>query len=293
MMYRYTFHLLVSFFFFFISLCVSAKDNLVKCGGTFEYIFQKNISIEQAEYEAVEYAKIQAIGQAFGINISQQAISETMNDNDSFDQITETLVRGQWVKDLKEPKLNILPFNEHGIGTIQVTVSFLAKEILRDKSITLHILRNGTTDNCEDNIFYGCDMKTCSGQRGDGGDDLYMSLVSRKDGYVAIFMKETDKVTCMLPYFQNEKEPFKIRKGERYVFFEKGEGTDTYHLMCDGEPELNYVYLLFSPNKFIDGDLLREMHIKHFRKWLGKMQSYDDQMEVVGPVMIKINPYNH
>lgn len=277
--------------FLLLSMGMSAKNGLVKCGGTYLYHFQKSVSMDQAEHEAVQYAIIEAMAETFGVSVSEQTIAEIHNSDNNFDQISETLVRGRWVKDIHEPKLIFLGY-EDNVGTIRATVSFYAREIKKDKSVTLRILRNGTTDNCEDDTFFGCDEDNCRGRRGDGGDDLFMSVVSKKDGYIAVFFEDPHGVTCILPYTQSDNAPYHVRKGERYVFFEKGDGTDTFHFMCGPAQEVNKVYLVFSPNKFIDGDLMREMERKPFINWLGKMQSYDEQMEIVGPVMITVKPTN-
>lgn len=287
--YKNTFILLT---FLMFSIGMSAKENHVKCEGTYLYQFPKTISLAQAEYGAKQYAYTRAMAEKFGVVISEQIIKETINNGTSFEQLTESLVRGRWVRDIKEPELELLGYKDN-TGTIEISVSFYAKQIFRDNSVTLRILRNGTTDNHEDDTFFACDERYCKGTRGDGGDDLYMSLVSRKDGYVAIFYEDKNGMTCILPYTRSDYEPFRVKKGERYVLFEKGNGTDTYHLTCSNIPEINKVYLIFSPNKFIQGDLMREMDSKPFKKWIERMQSYDEQMEVIDPILIKVNPKNN
>ena len=60
-------------------------------------------------------------------------------------------------------------------------------------------------------------------------------------------------------------------------------------MSCDAEPEINYVHVIFSPNKFINDDLERYMTDKRFREWLGTLQSYDHSLQVQS-TMIKVNP---
>ena len=60
-------------------------------------------------------------------------------------------------------------------------------------------------------------------------------------------------------------------------------------MSCGAEPEINYVHIVFSPNQFINGDIIREMTCSKFRDWLGKRQSYDEKMQVQS-VMLKVSP---
>lgn len=253
---------------------IQAKPDNEKCEGTYSYTFSKSISLEEGEARAVENAVIMALADKFGTNVTSQSLMEMSNDYDRFMQLSQLAVKGKLVKHIKQPKVSEPVFKDNLIS-VDVTVCFYAQPIehapIEFKAIPL---RNGTEDVYEAQNYIA-------------GDRFYMSFTTPKNGYVAVFFDDGKNVTCMLPYVANDNSPFYAKKNKRYLFFT--DDNDTYNFVCGAEPEINYLHVVYSPNKFINGDLVRDMSSKDLQKWLGNRRSYDEELEVES-IMIRVTP---
>lgn len=255
-------------------LSLFAKDKLVKCGGTYPYTYSENISHAEAKAKAVENAIIRALADKFGTTVTSQSLLELTNKGDRFDQISRLQVKGKLVRRIHEPQLSAPVFADN-MFTINATVEFYAQAIeYAPTEFKVHTLRNGTDD------------KYASGEF-NANDKFYLSFTSPKSGYVAVFFEDRENVCCMLPYVNDDEEPFFVEKGKRYLFFNVA--NNTYHFSCETEPEINYIHVMFSPKLFINGDVIRDMTCSKFRDWLGIRQSYDNELQVQS-MMIKVNP---
>lgn len=255
-------------------LKVSAKDRLVRCGGTYPYTYSENISHAEAKAKAVENAIVMALADKFGTTVTSQSLLELTNKGDRFAQMARLQVKGKLVRHIHNPQISAPMFADN-LFTVNVTVEFYAKAIeYAPTEFVVHALRNGMDDKYDSDVF-------------NADDKFYMSFTSPKAGYVAVFFEDKESVSCMLPYVDDDEKPFYVEKGKRYLFFDVA--NNTYHFSCGDEPEINYIHVLFSPKEFIDGDVVREMTCPNFRKWLGTRQSYDDELQVQS-IMIKVNP---
>ena len=266
-------NLLLIFFSLAFTL-LSAKGKLVKCGGTYTYIYSTSVSLDEARAQALEYAITRAIADELGTAVKSESYIEIVNSQERFDQVSRLLVKGKWVKDIHAPKFSDPVFGNN-LFSVDVTVSFYAQPLeSAPVAFAAHVLRNGMDDRQESDVFYD-------------GDQLYVSFLSPRTGYVAVFLEDARTALCALPYVEQDDEPFAVKKGARHVFLNVP--NNTYRMTCGAEPEVNFVHIVFSPHKFIDGDLVREMPRRQFRDWLGQMQSYDEKMQVQ-TVMIRVRP---
>ena len=255
---------------------LSAKDKLVRCEGTYSYTFPSSMSLDEAKHHALDNAITQAIADELGTTIRAESYAELSTDHERFDQFSRLIVKGQWVKDIHEPVFSE-PVFENNMFSIQVTVDFHARKIeSAPVAFTAYALRNGTEDKFRATEFYGSD-----------DEKLYVSFQSPREGYVAIYLEDTENVLCALPYIGMDREPFHAEKDKRYVFFNVA--NNTYHMSCGAEPEINFIHIVFSPRPFIDNDLVRITTVRKFRDWLGNAQAYDDKMQVQS-IMIKVRP---
>lgn len=262
---------------FFLASSVSAKDKLVRCEGTYPYTYTENISHAEAKAKAVENAIIMALADEFGTTVTSQSLMELENGKDRFDQMSRLQVKGKLVRHIHEPEISS-PLLADNLFSIQVKVDFYARPIVyAPTEFEAYTLRNGTEKKFE-SLYFQAD------------DKFYLLFQSPKAGYLAVFFEDRSSVVCMLPYVQEDEAPFWVEKEKSYLLFNVR--NNTYHMSCGEEPEINYVHVIFSPRKFIDGDLVREMSCKKFREWLGTRQSYDDKMQV-NSMMIKVHPNRH
>lgn len=260
---------------FICSSRLVAKDKQVRCGGTYPYVYSGSISYDEAKARAVEEAIIKAIADKFGTTVSSASLLEMTNEGERFDQVSRLLTRGRFIRHATQPKVSNPVFADN-LFTIQVTVDFYAVPIeYAPAEFSAKMLRNGTDDKFESDCFVA-------------DDKFYISFQTPKAGYVAVYFEDKNMVSCLLPYYDDDSEPFHAEKDKRYVFFCNVE-NNTYHVSCGEEPEINYLHVVFSPHPFIHGDILREAAPRKFRDWLARHQAYDEQMQVQSMIM-KVMP---
>ena len=261
--------------------------------GEFTYYAPQDVSIESARAIAIERARIQALADEFGTLIEQTTLTRQQNENGksyiNMLALGESTVKGEWLKDTKDPEVNVV-FEENFL-MVTAHVWGLAREIVSAPiDIKVKVLKNGTLDRFEDDTFRD-------------GDDVYLSFQSPTKGYLAVYlMDDKGNAFCFLPYAGDTDGMFEVKANKPYVLFsanhaEKGENCDEYVLTCDKELERNMLYVIFSPNAFVKANdnaapmrvkvggedlaLPRQLQYKDFQRWLLRNRRLDSQMQVV------------
>lgn len=251
--------------------------------GEYTYVVPENVDLGKAKYTALERLKIQLIADEFGTIISQSNSTMVKNINEKSDinflSVGSSEVKGEWIETIGTPIFKTEIFGDQLV--VKVWAKGKIREIISSNiDIDVHILRNGTEDKFESEEFKS-------------GDDLYISLISPINGYVAIYLIDNDNTAfCLLPYQNQEYGNIKIRANERYVFFSEElavpnirQYVDEYTMTCNHARELNQIYVVFSPNTFIKPidnketeDIPRELSNNAFQKWLSKCRTRDKDM---------------
>lgn len=277
--------LLLSFFFCVISVNLSAQ-RIMTGKGTYTYPVPENQSIEEAKSAALEKARIQVIADNFGTVVDMTTITEVGNSNgkSSIEMMSfgESEVKGEWIEDTSAPEYKI-DYNQ-GVLSITVTVEGKIREIVcADIDFSAKVLRNGTDDR-----FEGYDFKQ--------GDDLFFSFKSPVDGYLAIYLYTgEDTAYCLLPYIGQNEGYFSVKRNKKYILFSASNASegisptivDEYNMTASKSKEVNHLYIMFSPNKFVkaldndnEGVLPRSLNYKSFQKWIIKCRNRDKEMRV-------------
>ena len=266
--------------------------------GEYMYHAPENVTIEQAKRTAVERAKIQALATEFGTIVSQSSTTSIANINGESSTnvltLSDTDVKGQWIEDLGEPRVQV---NYEGdMLVVTAKVKGKAREILSaGVDFTSKILRNGKEDKFESDDFKN-------------GDDLYLAFQTPAKGYLAVYLVDAEnRAYSLLPY-RNMDDIYQVNANKRYLFFSQEEApaeeqplVDEYALTCERQMEYNYIYVIFSRNQFtkandaasnkqIDGyaGAPRELSYEDFQKWLGKCMKHDAEMNMKKiPITIK------
>lgn len=258
-------------------LCISsllAKVKQERCGGTYAYTYSGSISYDEARTKAIENAIVMALADKFGTTVTSQSLLELTNSGDRFDQMSRLQVKGKLVRHINAPVVSE-PVYADNMFTLNVTVDFYATPIeYAPVEFVAKTLRNGTSNRYESSEYVA-------------GDRFAMSFCSPKAGYMAAFFEDRNTVVCILPYIGDDDMPFRVGKDKRHIFFENDENG--YQMTCGEEPEINYVHVVFSPNPFINADLMRTMTRKKFNHWLEKHLNYDPDLQVQ-TLMIRVLP---
>ena len=251
--------------------------------GTIRYMIPQNLTLAQAEFYAVEQAKLQIIADNFGTIISRSD-ALTFKNKDGISSVESLTnagleVRGEWIATIGEPKIKRIVENNEYI--LVVSIRGQIREII-SAPIDFHakVLRNGVTDNCESDTFKQ-------------GDKMYMSFQTPEDGYVSIYITDGEVVQCLYPYKGLGDEIMKIEEDRRYIFFSKensGELDPLYvperRLGCNDDNEHDRIYLIFSPNKYSkavdhsDENEIgpRTLSFKDFHSWLSRLRRFDKEL---------------
>lgn len=263
--------------------CFSQKIKTVD--GEYTYVVPENVNLDKAKYIALERLKIQLIEEEFGATVSQSNSTLIKNNNGKSDVdfvlIDGSEVNGEWIETIGTPRYNI--YYEKDMLIVSVKAKGRIREIISTAvDVKSLVLRNGIEDRFESDTFKS-------------GDDLYISFQSPTNGYLVVYLVDTEqRAFCLLPY-QNMKEGFfNVEANKRYVLFstqtaasELKPYVDEYTMTCTHDQEINQLYVIFSTSPFVkaiddklEKELPRELSNEDFQKWLAKYRTRDTNMVV-------------
>ena len=263
--------------------CFSQKIKTVD--GEYTYVVPENVNLDKAKYIALERLKIQLIEEEFGATVSQSNSTLVKNNNGKSDvdfvSIGGSEVNGEWIETIGTPRYNI--YYENNMLVVSVKAKGRIREIISTAvDVKSLVLRNGIEDRFESDTFKS-------------GDDLYISFQSPTNGYLVVYLVDTEqRAFCLLPY-QNMKEgSFNVEANKRYVLFstqtaasELKPYVDEYTVTCTHDQEINQLYVIFSTSPFVkaiddklEKELPRELSNEDFQKWLAKYRTRDTNMVV-------------
>lgn len=266
------------------SICCFAQK-IKTVDGEYTYVVPENVNLDKAKYIALERLKIQLIEEEFGATVSQSNSTLVKNSNGKSDvdfvSIGGSEVNGEWIETIGTPRYNI--YYEKDMLVVSVKAKGRIREIISTAvDVKSLVLRNGIEDRFESDTFKS-------------GDDLYISFQSPTNGYLVVYLVDTEqRAFCLLPY-QNMKEGFfNVEANKRYVLFSTQTATselkpyvDEYTMTCTHDQEINQLYVIFSTSPFVkaidnkfEKELPRELSNEDFQKWLAKYRTRDTNMVV-------------
>ncbi len=258
--------------------------------GTYQYYVPRHIARDQAEQIALERAMIEAIAREFGtvlsLNTQMDMRSSKKGESVDFYSSASSLVKGEWVETIGEPKFGLFLDGDDIVVTCEVRGR--AREVNRAQAqLDVRVLRNSTGDDAESNAFIS-------------GDKCFLAFITPVDGYLTVYLEgEDNSVFRMLPFYAQSNPTQQVKANTRYVFFASTDGdAEQYQLTAEKETERNTIYAIFSPNEYIKpadhsgGEelSLRELSTDAFRKWLNKARALDDQLQVIPRPITISNP---
>ena len=280
-------HTILILFLLFGSIGGIQAQQTMKVRGEYTYHAPENVTLEEAKRTALERAKIQLIAEEFGTVVTQTNTTFVENTDEEssveFRSLAASDVKGEWIETIGTPEYSIS--YEQNMLVVKVHVEGRIREIKSAKvDFTAKILCNGTEDRFESSDFKD-------------GDNLYLSFSTPTDGYLAIYLLDTNRdAFCLLPYPGDTDGKVFVKHGNRYVFFSidkklqsKKENTPVheYKMTCEKGMESNFIYIIFSPNAFTkasdtmtDDSLPRMLPYANFQDWLSRCRRKDKEMIV-------------
>ena len=275
-----------------MTMCLSAQgENDVTLTYTYVYHASYNESREQAERNAVNCAKVEALRERFGAVVSGASATSLITKNNITTAKSVYLggegeVNGEWIADIEEPKITTTL--EDGGLCVTATVKGKAREVTNNAiGFEAKILRNKPDVAFESSEFTA-------------GNQFFIHFTSPVDGFLAIYLLDSETAYCLLPYANDNDGMYPIIHGEEYTFFSREkckndediDAIDEYALTTeDKHQDLNQLYFIFSPQKFTkagdtfrrtdDGTMFpRMLSWANFQKWIMRTRSKDKKMSV-------------
>ncbi|MCM1311652.1 MAG: DUF4384 domain-containing protein [Bacteroides sp.] len=304
--------LLITFLFIIVFSLAGFCQREATVHGEYTYRGPESVSIAEAKRIASENAKVQAVESEFGSSLTRSVFHNMVDENGI--GRSKMLVfggndlKGEWIGTKEETFTP--PVFENGEITFTVKVVGVAREIVSAPiQYKAQILRNDVKKVKGSDLF-------ALNERNQAdtfvtGDDLYMNFCSSVDGFLAVYLVDKDDAYCLLPYGGDEDGKQPVTHGEEYTFFHEKFApkelrgiTDEYNLTCEGEADMNRIYILFSPNMFTKAldynpnkdveptpgmaTLPRQLSMEDFQKWLFSCRKRDKSMNVdIREVVIK------
>ena len=283
------------FILFFICVatatCLSAAAHKEVSINGFEdtYYAPPYMSLAQAKLEALHQAKQKALEQKFGTIINSTTNIHLDNRNSDVQTYASHEVKGEWVRDTREPEQE--PYYDPSMPNttiIRTRIWGVAREITAAKiDIDVHLLKD---------TLQGSDTEVFADR-----EHFYVSLQTPVAGFVAVYVLDADedRAFCLLPSAQDKRGAVPVRNNKRYVFFSSKYAANNYAFedrslgkecfFTTERPVLyNQLYVVFSPNEFIKAldeqktdpryTRPRETTISQFQKWLSTCKARDTQL---------------
>lgn len=242
------------------------KPKEVKETGSYKMRIEKSMSEAEAERICIERAKIDAIEKAFGQTVFQGNATYIRNENTGqktesqnvFNMVSESLVNGEWIEDLKKPEIEKLIENEE--VWIQATVVGRIREV-----VAIPVTFKAVPVSCP-NI-------TCEQMTFKDGQDFYLYFKAPQNGYISVYMDVPDenRTYRILPYKNSAGSlpNYKVEADKEYVFFSpqnnRAEDVDEIVLAVSAKnrAEINKLFVLYSPNAPFGKPLLSAAQTSH------------------------------
>ena len=272
--------------------CISAfcvAGDIVRVSAVYEYASNNpNESPAEAEMNAFRQAKIRALEDRFGIDVTAVTQSLMINRVEGEEAKTqtnvfsmgETAVRGEWIETIQEKVLEKNYIN--GFWVIKVRVEGKARNYSSEKADIQYTFVKDVQDMDSPVTFRD-------------GSDLYLRFSSPVAGYLCVYLvDEEQNAYCLLPYMSRQTGIQSVEANKDYVFFSERYDREAqeYTLNCERSSEQNLLMVVFSPNEFTkaadkqggknfrDEQLPRELSYEALMKWLSRNQTKDPDMVV-------------
>ena len=281
------------FIFLFICMigCVGYAQKVKKVKATITYVVPENQSIADAVNIVIEQAKLKAIADEFGTMIEQTNLTQidTRNGESNMElhSYNESQVKGEWIETIKQKV-------ERGFENEMITLTCKIEGRARERKASTTMLEVKVLRNAPEKQFESDTFKD--------GDQLFLEFKSPADGYIAIYLIDSDKeATCLLPYPADPDGQMEVKHGQEYIFFSRAHDPNApkendfikrpsivkkYFLECEDNHELNRLYIIFSTNPFIKAVDTIENGVAHlsengFHKWLSHTRAQDPELVVM------------
>jgi len=279
----------IVFVLVFLSLAFGCfADHSVSVCGEVDYPVPESQTLNEAKATAITRARVKALADQFGTVVSQTNTNATHNvdgkTSSAFNSYTENDVRGIWIEDTQEPKVE--SYYEKGIMVLHVEVCGKAREIKTSQvELDVKTLNYGFC-NGEENPF----RKGYETTQYNDSDFFGVRFQSPVDGYLALLLRDdnTGDVYVQMPYAESDGSARVIKGNQKYVFLNNEDQEFPWPastiLTTERKIEYNTLIVIFSKNPFQIpnshlGDWFFEFDQSKYQKWLQSLRKHDETVQ--------------
>lgn len=272
----------------FVCVLSLSAQKIQRVSGEYKTKIESNVSENQAIREATQQARINALQNTFGtrVGMMNQMMMENANGktNTSFSSISNSLVKGVWLKDVEEPKVEF--FYDGDDRWVKVSVEGRARG-LDNSGLKFQVKP------------LKCENINCYSQEFSQNEGMILYFRSPESGYLSVFLDDKTTAAMILPYksmnvgsvpIEADKEYFLFKSADKYNYFKQDvTAIDEYFLYTPFEYEVDLLYVFFSREPFskpiLDDngpDYPKSTTSKKFNDWVAEIMSYENMyMEVI------------
>jgi hypothetical protein len=264
---------------FAINYSIAQKAKIKTSNGIAQIRVEQNMTKDEALQKVEQLAIIDAIINAFGQYVGQEANISVYSGKSKFNIIGTTKVKGEWIKELDKSFSEDSREEKGQYGTVNtqwITCSIKGriKEATPKANIETHALS-----------YPNLASKTSLYK---SGDDFYLYFKSPINGYLSIYFDDGKNIFKILPYNDMVgKSTVFVNADKEYIFFSKtkennyfNNNVDEIELFTPLTGEVNTLRILFSEDNYYKPGLSaskkneegytipKSLSRKQFEEWL-------------------------
>jgi hypothetical protein len=270
--------------------------------------YQENVPSTKSEKEVIESciksAKINAIENAFGETfiqgnttyIKDSKTGTKVETNQVFNFMGESYVNGEWLEDVEPPIIKTFTSNDERWVNVRV----------KGKIRELDLTRVNFTAKP-----LSCPNISCNSESFNNGQEFYLQFKTPVKGYLAVYLDvpEDNRTYRLFPYKNNKQDSnYLFKNDEEYILFSSKLSKDVNPILVDelvltlkdkSIPEINKLFVLFSPNEPIGKPILTKggnikynteewklelpdfLNSESYQKWLQTIRSQKEDIQVM------------
>ncbi len=264
----------------FLTTIAPAQKGQKKVSAEAQRELERGMTEEELRYLTIFDAREQALEDAFGTDIQNTSMLRIDSRGDAFEQVAVNVVKGTWIRDLKEPKCET--FTENGETWMRCSVYGEARKIRKPNSPVNVLPLAGPEKKFRTTSFVN-------------DQDFFMYFRAPVDGFVSVYLILQDEVQCLLPYEGMSESYMRVKADKEYILFTE-KGAPEYFMWTKERLETNLLVTIFSPHPY-DKPILenggeaapRQLSIRNFYFWLGTQNATFEELQVDNRV-ITISP---
>ena len=272
----------------------SIAQKTFKAKGQAQVKVETDISMDQTKAMAKDLAIINAIEGVLGTYVEQETDIALRDGDMSFKIRGNTKVRGDWLKTDKETYTEdpVEVKNPNGRGTltelyVTCKINGLVREIIKPKLAFKSVALNCPQPECRTATYYN-------------NESFYLNFNSPSNGYLSVYIVESDVVYRLLPY-SSMTDPYfdaiQVQADKDYIFFSASDNHDYFadfppslvdeiEMSTDHDKEDLELYVVFSIDPFSkpilqegivlqSGSLPKSLSKVQFDEWITNNRIYN------------------